>query len=153
MPETLEFPPMLRPPMRRPAVFTAAVCAISLMSGLLLGCGDDEKSGPSTEVQALRIEQFQSDVRFFCLTGKNDLDGAADPLGTVITAVDNLIKIYREDPDAAYKLAPVDIRGDKQRIRDIPVRKLLTESAATLKKACGRYGRDQAKRLEDAVSA
>jgi hypothetical protein len=125
------------------------------MFGLgLAGCGgDDEKKGPSEEAQALRIEQFQSDVRFFCITGKDDLDGAADPLGTVITAVDNLIKVYRENPRATYKLAKVDIRGDKTRIRDAAIGDLLTESAATLKKDCGPYGRDQARRLEEAVKA
>jgi hypothetical protein len=145
---------MLRAPKLRPAVPVAALCVISLMSGLLLaGCGDDEKSGISKEEQALRIEQFQSDIRFFCLSGRNDLDGAADPLGTVITAVDNLIKIYRADPDATYELARVDIRGDKLGVRGIAIGKLLTQSAAELKKDCGRYGRDQARRLEDAVNA
>ena len=146
---------MLRSRILRAAVAAAAVCVVSLSLGLLLaGCGDDgNNSGPSTEEQALRIEQFQSDIRFFCLSGRHDLDGAADPLGTVITAVDNLIKVYRADPDATYKLARVDIRGDKLRVRDIEIRKLLALSAAELNKKCGRYGRDQAKRLEDAVSA
>jgi hypothetical protein len=146
---------MLRPPMLKPAFAAAATCAISLMFGLLLaGCGgDDGKSGPSEDVQALRIEQFQADIRFFCITGRNDLDGAADPLGTVITAVDNLIKIYRQDPNATYKLARVDIRGDKLRVRDVAIGKLLTQSAATLDKGCGKYGRDQATRLESAVSS
>jgi hypothetical protein len=120
----------------------------------LVGCGgDDKKGGPTEEIQALRIEQFQSDVRFFCITGQHDLDGAADPLGTVITAVDNLIKIYRADPQASYKLARVDIRGDKLRVRDVQIGELLTESAKTLKKDCGPYGRDQARRLDEAVKA
>jgi hypothetical protein len=124
------------------------------MFGLLLaGCGDDEPSGPSKEEQALRIEQFQSDIRFFCSVGKNELAGAADPLGTVITAVDNLIKIYRADPDAIYELARVAKTGDKLRIRNVEVRKLLAESAAVLNKDCGRYGPDQARRLEQAVNA
>lgn len=146
---------MIRLPARRSALSVVGICVISLMFGLpLAGCGGgDEKKGLSEEDQALRIEQFQSDVRFFCITGKDDLDGAADPLGTVITAVDNLIKIYRADPKAAYKLAKVDIRGDKTRIRDIAIGKLLEESAATLKKKCGPYGRDQARRLDEAVKA
>ena len=145
---------MLHLPKPSPALFAAAICAISLMSGLLAGCGgDDGTSGPSKEEQALRIEQFQGDIRFFCITGRRDLDGAADPLGTVITAVDNLIKVYRADPDATYKLARVDVRGDKLGVQDTPIRRSLTQSAATLKKNCGQYGRDQARRLEDAVSA
>ena len=138
----------------RKANAPVVICVISLLiASLLVGCGDDEQSGPSREVQSLRIEQFQSDIRFFCSTGKNELSGAADPLGTVISAVDNLIKIYREDPEATYELARVDVRGDKLRVREVAIGTLLTESAATLKKGCGRYGRDQAPRLEDAVKA
>jgi hypothetical protein len=146
---------MIRPAALRTALSVAGICVISLTLALqMTGCGGgDGKKGISKEEQALRIEQFQSDVRFFCITGKDDLAGAADPLGTVITAVDNLIKIYHDDPKATYKLAKVDKRGDKLAVRDVPIAQLLTESAATLKKDCGRYGRDQAKRLDDAVKA
>jgi hypothetical protein len=120
----------------------------------MTGCGGgDGKKGISKEEQALRIEQFQSDVRFFCITGKDDLAGAADPLGTVITAVDNLIKIYRDDPKATYKLAKVDKRGDKLGVREVAIRDLLAESASTLSKGCGPYGRDQAKRLNNTINA
>jgi hypothetical protein len=132
----------------------AWTCVISLiLAAAVFGCGGDDSSGPSNEVQSLRVEQFQSDIRFFCTSGKDDLVGAADPLGTVITAVDNLIKIYRDDPDATYKLARIDKRGDKLNLQEVPIRKLLTDSAATLDKNCGRYGRDQASRLESAVSS
>jgi hypothetical protein len=146
---------MLRAPKLRTAVVVAAICVISLMLGSLLGgCGgDDGNSGPSEEVQALRIEQFQSDIRLFCITGRRDLDGAADPLGTLMTAVDNLIKIYREDPNATYKLARVAKTLDKLAVREIEIRKLLLQSAATLKKECGHYASDQARRLEEAVKA
>ena len=145
---------MLRAVSSRAAGTAAATCVISLiLSAALFGCGGDDSGGPSNEVQSLRVEQFQSDIRFFCTAGKDDLVGAADPLGTVITAVYNLIKIYREDPDATYKLARVDKRGDKLNVREVPIRKLLTESAATLDKKCGRYGTDQASRLERAVSS
>jgi hypothetical protein len=139
----------------RTAVAVAAICVISLMIGSLLGgCGgDDGNSGPSEEVQALRIEQFQSDIRLFCVTGRRDLNGAGDPLGTLITAVDNLIKIYREDPNATYKLARVAKTLDKLGVREIEIRKLLLQSAATLKKKCGQYATDQARRLEEAVKA
>ena len=110
-----------------------------MLSALLVGCGGDDNGGPSKEVQALRIEQFQSDIRFYCKRGSVDLAGAADPLGTFITAVDNLIKIYREDPDATYKLAKIAKTGDKARVREVPIRKLLQESADMLNKGCGRY--------------
>jgi hypothetical protein len=152
--QTLEFPPMLSAFRLRTAMSAVAICVISLMLGSLLGgCGDDGNSGPSEEEQALRIEQFQSDIRVFCITGKTDLDGAADPLGTLITAVDNLIKIYREDPNATYKLARVAKTGDKLAARAIEIRKLLLQSAADLKKDCGKYAPDQARRLEEAVKA
>jgi hypothetical protein len=146
---------MIRPSARRTALSVAGICVISLMFALQIGgCGgDDGKKSVGKDEQALRIEQFQSDVRFFCITGRNDLDGAADPLGTVITAVDNLIKTYRDDPKATFKLAKVDKRGDKLGVRDVAIGDLLSESAATLKKDCGPYGRDQAKRLEDTVKA
>jgi hypothetical protein len=123
-----------------------------MLSALLVGCGGDDSSGPSKEVQALRIEQFQSDIRFFCKRGQGDLAGPADPLGTLLTAVDNLIKIYREDPDATYKLAKIAKTGDKERVREVPIRNLLQESADYLE-GCGRYSRDQARRLERAVAA
>src|SRR5688572_15510538 len=113
-------------------------CVMSLMLlSLLAGCGGDDNSGPSKEVQSLRIEQFQQDIGFFCISGRKDLVGAADPLGTLITAVDNLIKIYRDDPDATYRVAKIDKRGDKQPVREISIRRLLTESRATLDKNCG----------------
>jgi hypothetical protein len=146
---------MLSAPKLRTAVAVATICVISLLVGSVLGgCGgDDENSGPSEEVQALRIEQFQSDIRLFCITGRRDLNGAADPLGTLLTAVDNLIKIYREDPNATYKLARVAKTLDKLGVREIEIRKLLLQSAATLKKKCGHYATDQARRLEDAVKA
>ena len=132
----------------------ARICVISLMlSALLVGCGGDDNSGPSNEVQSLRVEQFQSDIRFFCTSGRRDLVGAADPLGTLITAVDNLIKIYREDPDATYTLAKIRKTGDKLGLREVSIRKLLTESAATLDDKCGKYARDQARRLESTLSA
>jgi hypothetical protein len=119
-----------------------------LLTALLVGCGSDKKSGPSNEVQSLRIEQFQSDIRFYCITGRKDLMGAADPLGTLITAVDNLIKIYRSDPQATYRLARVDKRGDKLGLQEVPIKKLLDQSAATLDKKCGKYAADQARRLK-----
>ena len=145
---------MIRPPALRTALSVTGICVILLTLALqIAGCGGDEKKGPSEETQSLRIEQFQSDVRFFCITGRNDLAGAADPLGTVITAVDNLIKIYRDDPNASYKLAKVDKRGDKLGVRAVAIRDLLAESASTLKKGCGPYGRDQAKRLDDTIKA
>jgi hypothetical protein len=154
LPETLEFPPMIRPSALRTVLAVTGICVISLTLAMLAaGCGGDDKKGTSEEAQALRIEQFQSDVRFFCITGKNDLAGAADPLGTVITAVDNLIKIYRDDPKATYELARIDKRGDKLGVRAVPIGDLLEESAATLKKGCGRYGRDQAARLDSTVKA
>jgi hypothetical protein len=131
----------------------ARFCVIWLMLGLLLaGCGGGGDSGPSNEVQSLRIEQFQADIRSFCGSGKKDLTGAADPLGTMLTAVDNLIKIYRDDPKATYKLARIANTGDKLRIRELPIGDYLTESAKILAKNCGRYGPDQARRLQSAVS-
>jgi hypothetical protein len=145
---------MIRPPALRTVLSVAGICVISLTLALqMTGCGGDDKKGASEETQSLRIEQFQSDVRFFCITGRNDLAGAADPLGTVITAVDNLIKIYRDDPKATFKLAKVSKGGDKLGVRSVAIRDLLAESASTLEKGCGPYGRDQAKRLNDAIKA
>lgn len=145
---------MIRPHALRSILSVAGICVISLTLALQIGgCGGSDNNGPSEETQSLRIEQFQSDVRFFCITGRNDLAGAADPLGTVITAVDNLIKLYRDDPKATYKLAKIDKRGDKLGVREVPIRDLLAESASTLRKGCGPYGRDQAKRLDDTIKA
>jgi hypothetical protein len=145
---------MIRPRALRTILSVTAICVISLTLALqTTGCGGGDNKGPSEETQSLRIEQFQADVRFFCITGKDDLTGAADPLGTVITAVDNLIKIYRDDPKATYKLAKVDKRGDKLGVREIAIRDLLAESASTLRKGCGPYGRDQANRLDDTIKA
>jgi hypothetical protein len=133
----------------------AGICAmcIVLLTVLVGGCGGDDDGGSSQEIEGLRIEQAQYDVIFFCSAGKDDLAGAADPLGTVLTAVDNLIKAYREDPDATYKLARIARTGDKLGIREIGIRKLLEQSHRRLAKGCGPYGRDQARRLQQALSA
>jgi hypothetical protein len=130
------------------------ICAISLLLlWLPAGCGGDDKSEISKDEQGLRIEQFQSDVRSYCLQGRHDLTGAADPLGTVLTAVDSLIKVYRDDPDATYVVAKYAKTGDKLAAREASIRDLVTESKETLNKRCGKYGRDQARRLEATLSS
>jgi hypothetical protein len=149
---TLQFAAVPKPALTHVSrVLPFAVVFLAL--GLLAGCGDGNGDKPSNKNQSLRIEQFQADVRFFCTSGKDDLVGAADPLGTVITAVDQLIKIYREDPEATYKLAKIANTGDKLGIQEVPIRKLLEESATTLDDKCGSYGRDQARRLREAVQS
>jgi hypothetical protein len=129
------------------------ICVISLLLlSLPAGCGDNENKVPKDE-QGLRIEQFQSDVRSFCLQGRHDLNTAADPLGTVLYAVDNLIKIYRDDPKATYKVSKFAKTGDKLPPREASIRDLVTESKDTLNKHCGKYGPDQARRLETTLSS
>lgn len=130
----------------------ARVCVISLvLTALVAGCGGDD-GGPSKEVQALRIEQFQQDIKIWCTTGVGDPISAADPLATMIIAVNELIEIYRDDPDAEYRLAKILKTGDKGAVRDVPIKDSLTESAKLLER-CGKYGRDQARRLEQTLSA
>ena len=130
------------------------ICVISLLLfGLSSGCGDNKNEIPKDE-QGLRIEQFQQDIRLFCsAAGKGDLTEAADPLGTVLTAVDNLVKIYREDPDATYKVATFAKTGDKLAQKEASIKVLVTESKDTLNKQCGKYGRDQAHRLETTLNS
>jgi hypothetical protein len=123
-----------------------------VLVALIGGCGGDDNE-TSGDVQGLRIEQFQSDIRFFCTSGKNDLAGTSDPLGTMLTAVDELIKIYKDKPDATYTLAKIAKTGDKLGPRKVKITQLLEESAATLDKNCGRYGPDQARRLRTAAGA
>jgi hypothetical protein len=130
----------------------ARICVISLvLTVLVAGCGGDD-GGPSKEVQALRVEQFQQDIRLWCTTGQGDPVAAADPLATMIIAVNELIEIYRDDPDAKYRLAEVLKTGDKGRLRDVPIKDSLAESAKVLKR-CGKYAQGQAQRLEQAISA
>jgi hypothetical protein len=132
------------------AVGLSALCLA--LGGLFPGCGGggDNSSG---DIEGLRIEQYQSDVRFFCTSGKGDLAGTSDPLGTMLTAVDNLIKVYKDDPNATYTLAKIANTGDKLGPRTVKIGDLLKESAATLDKNCGRYGPDQAARLRATVGA
>jgi hypothetical protein len=122
-----------------------------MLPALFAGCGGDD-GGTSEDVQALRIEQFQQDIRIWCTTGVGDPAGAADPLGTMLTAVDELIKIYKDEPDATYKIARISKLGDKGPLVERPIKDLIVQSSRLLQR-CGKYGRDQAARLQQTISA
>jgi hypothetical protein len=121
---------------------TLVICAA--LAGALLfaaGCGDDNKdSGGLSSQEKLLVLQSRADIGDFCSLYQTEPSDLFDrSFESMLTAVRDLSRVYRENPDAT-----VDLTVEKKKLT---LQQIMQEEAKALKK-CGKDGRQQAGVLE-----
>jgi hypothetical protein len=124
---------------------TWILCAIVVGALLLAGCGGDDDGGGGgglSSQEKLTVIQARSDVSDFCSLYKSGGELFDRSFETMLIAVRDLARIYRENPDATVEIAVEN--------KTLPMRQLVQEHARALRK-CGRDGRQQAGVLDAAL--
>ena len=119
--------------MRRAVVLARAGCAIALASAVGCGSGNDADDPSHSDVD---LASASTDISLYCLEKTEGSDDAE-----LNAAVDELARVYREDPEASY---------ETQQGRFRPAREVL-EDAATDLHECGEH--EAAGELERALDA
>jgi hypothetical protein len=132
---------------RKLTVVLAALAALGLVTAAGCGGGDGGSltRGTLGAPENLKVAQDQADIQEFCNLApspKGDLYDRA--LGSVISAVDDLIIVYKKKPDGTYY--------DAVKKREIKLKQFLQEQAKKLN-GCGKDGKQQAAKLTQAVQA
>ena len=107
------------------------------------GCGGGGDSNGSSQ-QDLKIAQANADVQEFCSVagvGKGDVYDRA--YYAMLDAVDTLSNAYKNNRDDKINL--------DQRNHCVPVDKVVRDSAARLAKNCGKDGKQQSAKLQQAL--
>jgi hypothetical protein len=120
------------------------ICAAVAAAVALPACGDDNgSSGGLSNDEKLSVLQARADVGDFCSLYQTEPSDLFDrTFETMLTAVRDLSRVYRENPDAE-----VDIKIEKKKLT---LRQIMQEESKKLRK-CGRDGRQQAGVLEAAL--
>jgi hypothetical protein len=122
---------------------TIALCILLPALALGAGCGGDDGGGGLSGRDKLEVLQSRSDIAEYCSvqdTGTNDLTDRS--LGIMLDGVKELVRVYREHPDAK-----VEIPAERKNLTtDQIMREQITEL-----RDCGRHGRQQAGVLEAAL--
>ena len=130
---------------------TALLAALALLLPVAaIGCGGGNDNGGGSgnglsTADNLKIDQDRADIEEFCTlapTPKGDLYDRA--FITVVSAVDELIIVYKKDPGANFHDALKD--------RDIKMSQLAQDEANKLK-ACGKDGKAQSAKLAQALQS
>ena len=128
------------------------VTAALLAPAGLVACGGDGDDGGSggegtlSTTDNLKVDQDRADIQEFCslaTLGKGELYDRA--LISVVAAVDGLIIIYKRDPDAVFH--------EPLKKRDLKLRQVMVESARKLNSGCGRDGKLQARKVNEALQS
>jgi hypothetical protein len=123
-----------------------------VVPAVTVGCGgdggDDGSGGKGTlsSIDNLKVDQDRADIQEFCSLapiGKGDLYDRA--LFSVVAAVDQLIIIYKKDPDAVYH--------EPLKKRDMKLQQVLQEAAKKLDSGCAKDGKSQAAKLNEALQS
>jgi hypothetical protein len=116
--------------------------AVLLVALAAAGCGDDD--GASASKELLLVSQASADVQEFCAVSGSE--GAVYDLAyfAMLDAVDELERAYRANKDDKVNL-------DSERNQDVPVSKVVQDSEERLSKGCGKDGKQQAARLQQAL--
>jgi hypothetical protein len=131
---------------------TTLLAATALLVPVLAaGCGGDGDNGGGgggtlSTTDNLKVDQDRADIQEFCSLaplGKGELYDRA--LFSVVAAVDQLVIIYRKDPDGTYY--------EPLKKRELKLRQVMTESARKLSSGCGRDGKQQARKLNEALQS
>jgi hypothetical protein len=123
---------------------TTLACAALAGALLVAGCGDDNKdSGGLSSQEKLVVIQSRADIGDFCSLYQTEPSDLFDrSFETMLTAVRDLSRVYRENPDAT-----VDIPVEKKKLT---LKQIMDEESKALAK-CGKDGRQQAGVLEAAA--
>jgi hypothetical protein len=113
------------------------ICAALAGALLFAGCGDDNKDGGGLSSQEkLLVIQSRADIADFCALYQTEPSDLFDrSFESMLTAVRDLSRIYRENPDAT-----IEIPVEKKKYT---FEQLMDEQTKALRK-CGRDGRQQA---------
>jgi hypothetical protein len=127
-----------------PRAKTFVICAAVAAAVALPACGDDNgSSGGLSNDEKLSVLQARADVGDFCSLYQTEPSDLFDrTFETMLTAVRDLSRVYRENPDAE-----VDIKIEKKKLT---LKQIMQEESKKLRK-CGRDGRQQAGVLEAAL--
>jgi hypothetical protein len=126
---------------RRTWIISAAVAGALLVGG----CGGDDGGGDGglSSTEKLTVIQARGDINDFCSLYQTEPSDLFDrTFESMLTAVNDLSSVYRENPDAT-----VDIPIEKKKYT---LEQLVQEQSRALRK-CGRDGRQQAGVLEAAL--
>jgi hypothetical protein len=132
-------------------LITLVATAALLFPVAMGGCGGDGDGGGGgngtlSATDNLKVDQDRADIQEFCslaTLGKGELYDRA--LFSVVAAVDQLIIIYKKDPDAVYH--------EPLKKRDLKLRQVMTEAARKLGSGCGKDGKQQAAKVNQAIQA
>ena len=92
------------------------------------------------------MDQDRADIQEFCSLsslGKGELYDRA--LFSVVAAVDQLVIIYKKEPDAVYH--------EPLKKRDLKLQQVVQEAAKKLNSSCGKDGKSQAAKLNEALQS
>ncbi len=124
--------------------WTWVICAALAGALLFAGCGggDNNESGGLSSQEKLLVLQARGDIGGFCSLYQTEPSDLFDrSFEVMLTAVRDLSRVYRENPDAT-----IDIPVEK---RKLTLTQVMEEQVKALKK-CGKDGRQQAGVLEAA---
>jgi len=116
---------------------TSIVCAALSAALLFAACGDDNKdSGGLSSEEKLLVIQSRADIADFCALYQTEPSDLFDrSFESMLTAVRDLSRVYRENPDAT-----IEIPVEKKKYT---FKQLMDEQTKALRK-CGKDGRQQA---------
>jgi hypothetical protein len=120
------------------------ICAAVAGALLFAGCGsDDGGNGGLSADEKLIVIQARGDVGDFCSLYQTEPSDLFDrTFESMLTAVRDLSKVYRENPDAKIEI-PIEKKS-------LTMKQVMQEETAALRK-CGKDGRQQAGVLEAAL--
>jgi len=133
-----------------PRKLTAVLAGLALLVPVTAaGCGGDDNgnngNGTLSTTDNLKVAQDRADIEEFCAlasVGKGDLYDRA--FFSVVSAVDQLILIYKKDTGGTYHEA--------LKKRDIKMKSVMDEAAKKLN-SCGKDGKVQSAKVSQALQS
>ena len=135
--------------MRRVSILLIALL-LPALAVAAAGCGggsdNSEGGGTLSTTDELKVAQYRSDIEEFCAlsqgTHTGDLYDRA--FFTVVNAADQLILVYKKNPNGVYH--------DALKKTDLKMTQVLSDASTKLK-GCGKDGKVQAQKLTNAVQS
>lgn len=121
-----------------------------ILPAIAAGCGGGNDSGGDggtlSSTDQLKVAQDRADIDEFCSlsSGSKTSDLYDRAFFSAVDAVDQLILIYKKDPNGVYR--------DQLKKRDIKMKQVLSDAAKKLN-GCGKDGKVQAQKLNQALQS